>query len=182
MVVSSHPALCDACALVVHLRLSLWPRLSSRHHDSLRVLRRLHRIHHVPHATPATLSAPHVTIENMKVSLSGTTILASGIGHVPPALPEGIDTIAPNRVLQDTLIFDGQPDVLIPTGALKQRQWRRGRRAACTPRPSTLTRQGACPAERLARRDDRANRTAARLGRVRDHDAQRLSAVRGRAA
>ena len=53
----------------------------------------------------------NVTIENMKVSLSGTTILASGIVHARLALPEGMDiTIDPSRVLPDTLIFDGQPD------------------------------------------------------------------------
>ena len=47
----------------------------------------------------------------MKVSLSGTTILASGIVHARLALPEGMDiTIAPSRVLPDTLIFDGQPE------------------------------------------------------------------------
>ena len=62
-----------------------------------------------PHPQPEVLH--NVTIENMKVSLSGTTILASGIVHARLALPEGMDiTIDPNRVLPDTLIFDGQPD------------------------------------------------------------------------
>jgi hypothetical protein len=62
-----------------------------------------------PHPRPEVLH--NVTIENMKVHLSGTTILASGIVHARLALPEGMDiTIAPSRVLPDTLIFDGQPD------------------------------------------------------------------------
>lgn len=62
-----------------------------------------------PHPRPEVLH--NVTIENMKVHLSGTTMLASGIVHARLALPEGMDiTISPSRVLPDTLIFDGQPD------------------------------------------------------------------------
>lgn len=67
-----------------------------------------------PHPRPEVLH--NVTIENMKVHPSGTTILASGIVHARLALSEGMDvTISPNRVLPDTLIFDGplpvQPDL-----------------------------------------------------------------------
>jgi hypothetical protein len=64
-----------------------------------------------PAAHPRPEVLHNVTIENMKVHFSGTTILASGIVHARLALPEGMDiTIAPSRVLPDTLIFDGQPD------------------------------------------------------------------------
>ena len=55
----------------------------------------------------------NVTIEDMKIRPSGTTILANGVVKARIALPEGMDaTLDINRILPDALIFDGA----LPTG------------------------------------------------------------------
>lgn len=50
----------------------------------------------------------NVTFEDMKISASGTTILASGTVHARIALPEGLDvTLLINRLHPYALIYDG---------------------------------------------------------------------------
>ena len=59
-----------------------------------------------PHPRPEVLR--NVTIEDMKIRASGTTILASGIVHGRIALPEGMDvTLLINHLHPDVLIYDG---------------------------------------------------------------------------
>jgi hypothetical protein len=59
-----------------------------------------------PHPLPEVLR--NVTIEDMNIRASGTTILASGTVHARIALPEGMDvTLVINRLHPDALIFDG---------------------------------------------------------------------------
>ena len=59
-----------------------------------------------PHPRPEVLR--NVTIEDMKIRASGTTILASGAVHARIALPEGMDvTLLINRLHPDALIYDG---------------------------------------------------------------------------
>ena len=65
-----------------------------------------HTMFPAPHPPPEVLR--NVTIEGMKISASGTTILASGVVHARIALPEGMDmTLVIDRILPDVLIFDG---------------------------------------------------------------------------
>lgn len=65
-----------------------------------------HTMFPAPHPRPEVLR--NVTIEGMKISASGTTILASGVVHARIALPEGMDvTLLIDRILPDVLIFDG---------------------------------------------------------------------------
>ncbi len=65
-----------------------------------------------PHPRPEVLR--NVTIEDMKIRASGTTILASGTVHARIALPEGMDVaLLINRLHPDALIFDGP----LPTAA-----------------------------------------------------------------
>ncbi|KAI9507094.1 hypothetical protein F5148DRAFT_1015432 [Russula earlei] len=68
---------------------------------------------------PAPVPRPellrNVTIEDMRIHASGTTILASGIVHARIAFPEGVDvTLFVNRILPDALVFDGP----LPTASL----------------------------------------------------------------
>ena len=55
----------------------------------------------------------NVTIEDMKIHASGTTILANGVVHARIAMPSGMDIMLyVSRVLPDVLIYDGP----LPTG------------------------------------------------------------------
>lgn len=65
-----------------------------------------HTMFPAPHPRPEVLR--NVTIEDMKIRASGTTILASGTVHARIALPEGMDvTLLINRLHPDALIYDG---------------------------------------------------------------------------
>ena len=67
-----------------------------------------------PHPRPEVLR--NVTIEDMKIRASGTTILASGTVHARIALPEGMDvTVLINRLHPDALIYDGPVEPPSPT-------------------------------------------------------------------